>query len=103
LVPAGRAFLEDPFLAEMSTAATYQPAWSGPAIKNGNKLLNLYPGAFGVKIGHTGNARQTIVAAAERGGRQLSGSVLGSTDRYSDTIRLLDWAFASLPDGCAAH
>ena len=98
---AGRAFLEDPELAQISVTPNYRLE-SGLSFKNGNKLLQLYPGAFGVKIGFTTNAHQTIVAAAERDGRQLIVSVFGSDDRYADTIALFDWAFASIPSRCPA-
>jgi D-alanyl-D-alanine carboxypeptidase len=98
---AGRAFLEDPELAQISVTPNYTLG-SGLSFKNGNKLLQLYPGAFGVKIGFTTNAHQTIVAAAERDGRQLIVSVFGSDDRYSDTIALFDWAFSSIPSRCPA-
>jgi D-alanyl-D-alanine carboxypeptidase (penicillin-binding protein 5/6) len=63
--------------------------------------LQLYPGAFGVKIGYTSRAGQTIVAAAERDGRQIIVSVFGSVDRYADTMALFDWAFSSIPSRCA--
>jgi D-alanyl-D-alanine carboxypeptidase len=97
----GRSFLEYPNLAPLSTTRTYQPAWTGPELKNGNKLLQLYPGAFGVKIGYTTRAGQTIVAAAERDGRQVIVSVFGSVDRYADTMALFDWAFSNIPSRCA--
>ncbi len=55
---------------------------------------------IGVKIGFTEGAKQTIVAAAERDGRRLIVSVLGSNDRYSDAIALLDWAWANTEPAC---
>jgi D-alanyl-D-alanine carboxypeptidase (penicillin-binding protein 5/6) len=60
----------------------------------------MYPGSLGVKIGFTDDARQTIVAAAERNGRQLIVSVFGSEDRYEDAVALFDWAFTNVPTGC---
>lgn len=103
---AGKAFLDIPLLARISTTTEYIfPATatkSGPIVlKNGNRLLQSYPGSFGVKIGFTDDARQTIVAAADRDGRQLIVSVFGSEDRYADASTLLDWAFANLPAGCS--
>jgi D-alanyl-D-alanine carboxypeptidase len=101
LAIAGRAALDNPLLHAISST----PRWTteggrGISFKNGNKLLSTYPGAFGVKIGFTTAAKQTIVAAAERDGRQVIVSVLGSDDRYGDTAALLDWAFASVPSRC---
>jgi D-alanyl-D-alanine carboxypeptidase len=99
---AGRALLDDPYLARLSSTPEYEPAWDGPALRNGNKLLQMYPGAFGVKIGFTTNAQQTIVAAAERNGRQIIVSLFGTETRYLDSIALFDWAFSQAPSACAA-
>jgi D-alanyl-D-alanine carboxypeptidase len=101
LARAGRAFLGYPLLAQIAATPTYETP--GPVrivMTNGNKMLGLYPGTFGVKIGYTTNARQTIVVAAERAGRQLILALLGSNDRYGESIALLDWAFASTPPAC---
>ena len=87
-------------MMDLSTTLSYKPHWDGPALKNGNALLKSYPGAFGLKIGFTDAAKETIVAAAERNGRQLVVSVLGSDNRYADTKALLDWAFAHTRSAC---
>jgi D-alanyl-D-alanine carboxypeptidase (penicillin-binding protein 5/6) len=100
LAMMGRVALDDPFMMRLSTTLNYKPQWDGPALKNGNALLKSYPGAFGLKIGFTDAAKETIVAAAERNGRQLVVSVLGSIDRYGDTKALLDWAFTHTPSTC---
>jgi D-alanyl-D-alanine carboxypeptidase len=97
---AGRAFLDEPLLAQISITPEYRPSWDGPTLKNGNKLLQMYPGSFGVKIGYTTNARQTIVAAAERNGRQIIVSLFGSEKRYEDAIALFNWAFSRAPSAC---
>jgi D-alanyl-D-alanine carboxypeptidase len=97
MAQAGMAFLADPVLAGMSSTAEYAPAWSGPALRNGNKLLKRYEGAFGVKTGYTEAAHQTFVGAAHRDGRDVIVSLFGSKDRYADAILLLDWAFANPP------
>jgi serine-type D-Ala-D-Ala carboxypeptidase (penicillin-binding protein 5/6) len=102
---AGKALLDDPLLAKVSTTPEYTvPAAAtntGPIVmKNGNRMLQMYPGSLGVKIGFTDDARQTIVAAAERNGRQLIVSVFGSEDRYEDAVALFDWAFTNVPTGC---
>lgn len=97
MAQAGMAFLADPVLAGMSSTAEYTPAWSGPALRNGNKLLKRYEGAFGVKTGYTEAAHQTFVGAAQRDGRDIIVSLFGSGDRYADATLLLDWAFANPP------
>ncbi len=96
----GRELMRQPDLATVVRTRQYQPAWDGPALRNVNLLLGLYPGALGIKTGYTDQAGQTIVAAAERKGRRLIVSVLGSSDVYPDVIALLDWAFANTRPSC---
>ena len=100
IVTLGRELLAQPELAAIVRTQSYQPAWDGPQLWNGNELLRLYPEAIGVKTGYTAEAGQTIVAAAERDGRRLFVSVLGSWDRYSDAIALFEWAFAETVATC---
>ncbi len=97
----GAELLRRPELAEIVRTQVYQPAWEKPPLSNLNRLLTNYPGALGVKIGYTDEAKQTIVGAAERGGRRLIVSVLGSEDVYVDAIALLDWAYENAPSKCA--
>jgi D-alanyl-D-alanine carboxypeptidase (penicillin-binding protein 5/6) len=96
----GRELLAQPELAAIVRTKSYQPAWDGPLLWNGNELLDLYPGTIGVKTGYTDLAGQSIVAAAERDGRLLIVSVLGGRDRYADAIALFDWAFATTEPVC---
>jgi D-alanyl-D-alanine carboxypeptidase len=96
---AGRAALDNPLLFDVTNTRNWITA-SGLSFRNGNKLLSSYPGADGVKIGFTNNAKQTIVAAADRNGRSLIVSVFGSDDRYADSAALLDWAFDHVPSHC---
>jgi D-alanyl-D-alanine carboxypeptidase (penicillin-binding protein 5/6) len=97
---AGMALLNDPVLAEISSAPSYMPGWKGAMLENGNRLLKAYPGSFGVKIGFTEKAHQTMVAAAQRDGRQIVVSLFRTDDRYTDTAALLDWAFANTRPSC---
>jgi D-alanyl-D-alanine carboxypeptidase (penicillin-binding protein 5/6) len=57
-----------------------------------------YPKAIGVKTGHTSDAQDTLVAAAEHEGRCLIAVILGSPKktgaRYEDAKRLFEMAFA---------
>lgn len=64
-----------------------------------NLMLHDYEGMSGVKTGFTSQALLTMVASAERQGRQLYAVVLGSDGRrahFSDVKLLFDWAFESL-------
>ncbi len=96
----GRELMRQPELAAIVSTRIYQPAWDGPPLWNGNRLLYLYPESVGVKIGFTDSAGGTIVAAAERDGRQLIVSVLGSAGIYQDAITLFEWAFSNVPSAC---
>jgi D-alanyl-D-alanine carboxypeptidase (penicillin-binding protein 5/6) len=61
-----------------------------------NDLLSTYPGAIGVKTGHTDRAGWSEVAAAKRGGLVLYAVLLGSPSRErrnKDLTRLLNWGF----------
>lgn len=64
-------------------------------LDNHNKLLWNYNGAIGIKTGYTNDARQCLVSAAARQGRELIAVVLKSEGNYiwSDTITLLDYGF----------
>jgi serine-type D-Ala-D-Ala carboxypeptidase (penicillin-binding protein 5/6) len=62
-----------------------------------NDLLTSYPGAIGVKTGRTTAAGWCLVGAAERDGRTIVVTVLGSSGdaaRVQAASTLLDWAFA---------
>jgi D-alanyl-D-alanine carboxypeptidase (penicillin-binding protein 5/6) len=57
-----------------------------------------YDGLVGVKNGYTSNAGNTLVAAAERGGRRLVVTVMnpqsgGGFAVYEEARALLDWGF----------
>lgn len=93
----GAALIGNPTLAEIVRAKTYQPGWDRGPIDNLNLMLNNYPGAIGVKTGFTAEAGQTIVAAAQRNGRTIIVSILGTAFMYEEAAALLDWAFATEP------
>lgn len=103
LAMLGRQFMANPLLAQIVRTRKWQPAWEGDALVNDNGLLEYYPGLDGVKIGLTERAGQTMVVSAERGGRRLFVTVLGSRDRYGDVSALLDWAFTSTSSSCTAR
>jgi D-alanyl-D-alanine carboxypeptidase len=94
-----RYVMQNDDLREISRSVSWQPNWDGPPVWNGNRFLTEYEGADGVKIGYTEESQQTIVASATRGGRQIIAALMRSQDRYTDSARLLDWAFAQ-PSAC---
>ena len=76
----------------METTAQF----NGQTIPNTNDLLVTYPGADGIKTGHTSNAGYCLLASATRHGRRIIVAVLGApTDDARDqaAATLLDWAF----------
>jgi serine-type D-Ala-D-Ala carboxypeptidase (penicillin-binding protein 5/6) len=59
-----------------------------------NQLLGVTPGVVGIKTGTTDLAGQTLVTLVERDGRQVVIVVMGSSDRYADTLTIIDWVFS---------
>jgi serine-type D-Ala-D-Ala carboxypeptidase (penicillin-binding protein 5/6) len=62
-----------------------------------NDLLKTYPGAIGIKTGHTDLAGWSEVAAAERDGVTMYSIILDSPSRNRrnhDLAALLDWGFS---------
>ncbi|GAB3311427.1 hypothetical protein GCM10027451_23350 [Geodermatophilus aquaeductus] len=100
-----RALIADPLTAGILTTPTAEmPGVEGRStgyqIQNENPLAG-YPGVLGGKTGFTDAARHTFVAAAERDGRRLVVSVMGTENvplRAADQAALLlDWGFAVPP------
>lgn len=97
------AAMEHPVFREIARARlmTFPPAPDG-ARRIGvstNLLLEEYEGATGIKTGFTSTALLTIVASAERSGRQVYTVVLGTEARRSHfeaARRLFDYAFGDL-------
>lgn len=59
-----------------------------------NELLGELPGLKGLKTGWTLNAGECLVSYVERDGKKIVVVVLGSQDRFSDTTKLVEWAYA---------
>lgn len=60
---------------------------------NQNKLLEIYPGAEGIKTGWTTPAGRCFAGAAKRDGRRLIVVVLNAPQMWEDTVALLDYGF----------
>ena len=91
--------MQNETLRQIVSATSWQPRWDGPPVWNGNALLSKYDGADGIKIGYTEQSQQTIVGSATHNGRRIIISLMRSQDRYTDSSRLFDWAFAQ-PSPC---
>ena len=94
-----RAAMDVPEFRRIVSTKTYPfPGYPKPfTLINQNRLLWTYPGATGVKIGFTNQARETIVASAQRGDLDLATVVLHTTERsrWTDSAALLSWGFAN--------
>jgi hypothetical protein len=65
----------------------------GFQMTNLNRLLDLYPGADGVKIGFTDAAQKTIIASAVRDGHRVYVSLMHSADLVGDCTALFNWVW----------
>ncbi len=79
----------------IATAAHHAYFWP-----NTNLLLGSYPGALGIKTGHTNAAGYCLLFEAAHGGSTLIGVVLHSSGtnpftRFRAAARLLNWGFGT--------
>ena len=65
-------------------------------VKNTNQLLGVYPGDIGLKTGTTTEAGQCLVTYTTRTDGDILLVLLGSKQRYADTIELLDQGAAKI-------
>lgn len=75
-----------------------QPEFTWNKIKQGNRnpLLKKYPGADGVKTGHTKEAGYGLVGSAVKDGRRLIlvlNGMKSKGERAREAIKLMDWGF----------
>ncbi|MBI2010370.1 MAG: D-alanyl-D-alanine carboxypeptidase [Candidatus Chisholmbacteria bacterium] len=61
-----------------------------------NELLGKVEGLKGIKTGWTENAGECLVTATERNGHEIITVMLGSEDRFDESQRLIEWAFANV-------
>jgi D-alanyl-D-alanine carboxypeptidase (penicillin-binding protein 5/6) len=102
-VTLGRAAMQySTFRTVVGTAAYHLPASRGHhdyRWYTTNHLLGRYPGAIGIKTGHTDMAGYCLLFADQRRGRTLVGVLLNDgtpaepEHRFGDARSMLDWAF----------
>jgi hypothetical protein len=78
---------------ELAAATTY--SGDGFKMTNLNRLLGVYPGADGVKIGFTDAAQKTIIASAVHDGHRVYVSLMHSQDLPGDCTALFNWVWDS--------
>jgi D-alanyl-D-alanine carboxypeptidase len=76
-------------------AGTTHYTGDGFQMQNLNRLLDVYPGADGVKIGYTDAAAKTIIASATHNGHRVYVSLMHSQDLPGDCTRLFNWVWNS--------
>lgn len=64
-------------------------------LNNTNILLENTDGVIGIKTGWTSLAGDCLITAVERGGHTIIITLFGSTDRFGETQKLIDWIFAN--------
>lgn len=63
-------------------------------LENTNELLTETPGVLGVKTGWTEIAQGVLVTLVERSNHPLIVVVMGSNQRETDSLKLIEWAYA---------
>jgi hypothetical protein len=76
-------------------AASTHYKGDGFEMGNLNRLLGVYPGADGVKIGYTDAAAKTIIASATHNGHRVFVSLMHSQDLPGDCTLLFNWVWNS--------
>jgi len=97
LAAIARAGLEDPVFrglvaTDYTTITTQDRAVE---VATTNELLGAYGPATGVKTGYTPGAGPCLVASAVAEDEAYVSVVMGDEDRFPDSMRLLDYGFAS--------
>lgn len=94
-------FIENKNLMEYVQKSSARVQWKdaqgiirNAELQNTNLLLGVYPGDQGLKTGTTTQAGQCLVSYITRSDGDLLLVLLGSEQRYQDTISLLDEAWA---------
>lgn len=60
-----------------------------------NTLLDKIEGIKGIKTGWTESAGECFVSYVERGDHRIITAVLGSYDRFGETVKLIDWVYGN--------
>ena len=99
LAKLAKAAISDPMIAKIvATRSVVVNDVGGNKtyyLSNVNKLLGQVEGVIGIKTGQTDGAQENLVAKTSRGGRAIITVVLGSGDRFSESEKLIEWAFAN--------
>lgn len=64
-------------------------------LNNINQLLGEVDGVKGVKTGKTEGAMENLITYVERDKGRVMIALLGSSDRFADTTKLIDWIYSN--------
>lgn len=64
-------------------------------LKNTNELVGQVDGVKGIKTGWTEEAGECLVTLEERENRRIIIALLGSSDRFGETKKIIDWVFTN--------
>ncbi|WP_348982309.1 peptidoglycan DD-metalloendopeptidase family protein [Desulfosporosinus sp. FKB] len=105
-----KAFINNPDLMKFVNEKTAAVHWADSrgrdhsiVLKNTNSLLGVYPGDQGLKTGTTTEAGQCLISYVSCTDGELLLVLLGSQQRYSDSIKLLDEGWADQRINAAIH
>ncbi len=93
LARIAKAAMEREDFRKIVATKDWQSEDTGRSFHNKNKTIFQYEGATGVKIGFTKASGRTLVASAERKGRQLIAVVLNDGNWFEDAYALMDYGF----------
>ncbi|MCB2224656.1 MAG: serine hydrolase [Actinobacteria bacterium] len=102
LVKMGRAAIGYDRILAVTTikAITFQPTSRREmAVTNTNRLLGVFPGVRGIKTGDTNAAGRVLLAYQEYGARRVLSVVMGTSDHYGETARLLAYGMTTRGPG----
>ncbi len=93
LAKIAKAAMEREDFRKIVATKDWQSEDTDRSFHNKNKTVFQYEGATGVKIGFTKASGRTLVASAERKGRQLIAVVLNDGNWFEDAYALMDYGF----------
>lgn len=97
LTLVAREILKDDFLRQIvGTKSKLVTDVSGKIthpLYSTQQLLGVVPGVIGMKTGTTQQAGEALITALERDDHTIIIVILGSTDRYADTQKIIHWIF----------
>lgn len=99
LAKLARVATGNPLIAKIvktkSTVVTDSTGLKTYYLENVDKLLGIVDGIEGVKSGETDGALEILLTKTTRNGNSIIISLLGSKDRFQETQKLIEWAFAN--------